>query len=494
MKNLHYLYLLIVSIFITTLCSDTSPLYHFNPSPDPSIFFISGRAFREGFIPYVEFADTKGLLLIYIYSLSTYISNSSFTGIYIIQCFLLFVTLAFAQKTAKIYVSENGSFVAALSLCIFLLNSYPYQRGGGAEELLWPFMSALVYCLARYFSGKDATFSKWLYLSIGITAGASFMIKYSVTLPIIILFIAVLAYEWKRVELKKVLQSALWALCGASIIIVPCIIHLWFMGALQAFADEYILTSARYGTTGQQREWYVHLLRPMPVRSLSDLLMWIALIWGVKSHGFKSILRTPPLMFIILLYLLYKGETISYYNHYYNSINSPLMIACCIFFVSKAEEKKELRKNKVLCIAAIILTFMTAGTQFHLFGAVEKGHFAWKESAHAPLYEALSTRQDKKILYLGWLDRGFGIPCNWRPCGRYWFLQNSPSDSMRAEQMEYIRQGKPDIIHTYSKEFDDLFQKSGYSLFYTYKGNYFYERNKPHQDTNRTLSAIQPKP
>lgn len=69
---------------------------------------------------------------------------------------------------------------------------------------------------------------------------------------------------------------------------------------------------------------------------------------------------------------------------------------------------------------------------------------------------------EASVLYLGWLDRGFGITWDWKPCGRYWFLQNFPSEEMVREQYDYIEQGIPDIIHTSSRDDDSFLRQHGY--------------------------------
>ena len=58
------LVIFIWSVMVVGICSDTSPLYSFYPSPDPSIFFMFGRGLLQGLLPYVEMADSKGSLLV----------------------------------------------------------------------------------------------------------------------------------------------------------------------------------------------------------------------------------------------------------------------------------------------------------------------------------------------------------------------------------------------------------------------------------------------
>ena len=68
--------LLIWSVIVIGACSDTSPLYSFYPSPDPSIFFMFGRGLLHGLLPYVEMADSKGPLLVWIYYAAAWIDRN----------------------------------------------------------------------------------------------------------------------------------------------------------------------------------------------------------------------------------------------------------------------------------------------------------------------------------------------------------------------------------------------------------------------------------
>lgn len=90
-----HLFLILFAILVVTFCSDTSPLYHFSSSPDPSIFFMCGRSIGASLIPYMDFADTKGVLLWFIYFIAAYIDETSFCGVYVIQCLGLYITLCF---------------------------------------------------------------------------------------------------------------------------------------------------------------------------------------------------------------------------------------------------------------------------------------------------------------------------------------------------------------------------------------------------------------
>lgn len=456
--------LLIWSVIAVGACSDTSPLYSFYPSPDPSIFFMFGRGLLHGLLPYAEMADSKGPLLVWIYYAAAWMDGYSFAGVFVIQCVTLFTTLLLACRTARFYLTPRGSLLASMLLCLFLFDSFPFQRGGGVEELCWPGMAALVYGLVRYFRMGDRRSLVFLFGVAGVFAGAAFMMKFSIAFPVCVLCAVLclwLGWSGKRKEAAVALGVTT---AGFLLVVIPCSAWLVFHGVWREAVNEYLLCSVRYGTVAQDTIWWAKLLRPAPVRCLSDLLMWGAVIWALLTAGWRQIKSHQALLFTILLYICFKVEMFSVYNYYYNSILSPMMIWVAIFFVAQAERRFSLRLPQMAAGTLAVACLMGTGLAAGLAGAVRKGDFVWKGSElHSPaVRERLAPFSGASVLYLGWLDRGFGIPWGWKPCGRYWFLQNFPSEEMVREQYGYIEQGIPDIIHTSSRKYDSFLHEQGY--------------------------------
>lgn len=470
------LVLLIWSVIVVGACSDTSPLYSFYPSPDPSVFFMFGRGLLHGLLPYVEMADSKGPLLVWIYYAAAWIDGHSFAGIFLIQCVTLFATLFLSCRTARFYLSRRGSLLASMLLCLFLFDSFPFQRGGGVEELCWPGMAALVYGLVWYFRARDRRSLLFLFGGAGVFTGAAFMMKFSIAFPVGFLCVILCLWLWWKGEKREAAAALGATVAGFLAVMIPCSVWLVSNGIWKEAMNEYVLCSVRYGTVAQDTPWWVKLLRPVPVRCLSDVLMWVAVIWALATQGWRQFKTRKALLFTVLLYVLFKMEMFSVYNYYYNSILSPLMIWVTIFFAAQAERRFSLRVPRMAAATLAVVCLMGAGMAAGLTGAARKGDFVWNaRELHSPAdRERLAPFSGASVLYLGWLDRGFGITWDWKPCGRYWFLQNFPSEEMVREQYHYIEQGIPDIIHTSSNDDDSFLRQHGYRpLMVEVDGNYW---------------------
>lgn len=125
--------------------------------------------------------------------------------------------------------------------------------------------------------------------------------------------------------------------------------------------NEYLLCSVRYGTVSQDTTWWARLLRPAPVRCLSDVLMWVAVIWALAIAGWRQLKTQKALLFTALLYIFFKVEMFSVYNYYYNSILSPMMIWVTIFFVARAERRFSLCMPRMAAATLAIACLTGAG-------------------------------------------------------------------------------------------------------------------------------------
>lgn len=169
---------------------------------------------------------------------------------------------------------------------------------------------------------------------------------------------------WKKEAAAALGMTA----AGLLAVVVPCSAWLVFHGVWKEAMNEYLLCSVRYGTVAQEATWWAKLLRPAPVRCLSDILMWAAVIWALAIAGWRQLKTQKALLFTALLYIFFKVEMFSVYNYYYNSILSPMMIWVTIFFVAQAERRFSLRLPRMAVGTLAIVCLTGAGMAAGLTG------------------------------------------------------------------------------------------------------------------------------
>ena len=89
-------YVIVLQLFL----SIDSYLYANNDHYDSAIFFMCGKALMNGYIPYEEFADSKGVLLWFIYGIAYLIDHYSYIGVYWLLCLFYWMTFWLNYKIA----------------------------------------------------------------------------------------------------------------------------------------------------------------------------------------------------------------------------------------------------------------------------------------------------------------------------------------------------------------------------------------------------------
>ena len=70
---------------ILYICTASSPRYATNPWNDANAFLTVGKAMANGLTVYKDIFEQKGPLLYLIHALACFISDTSFTGVYVMQ-------------------------------------------------------------------------------------------------------------------------------------------------------------------------------------------------------------------------------------------------------------------------------------------------------------------------------------------------------------------------------------------------------------------------
>lgn len=79
--------LLTWTVLSTLFINLDSPLHYPYYHLDSAWYFICGKAWADGLVPYVDFTDSKGPLLWWIYGIGSMISPRDYVGVWILSCF-----------------------------------------------------------------------------------------------------------------------------------------------------------------------------------------------------------------------------------------------------------------------------------------------------------------------------------------------------------------------------------------------------------------------
>jgi len=172
-----YFALFISSIlFLLVFSSSTSPLFN-TYGGDSAIFILLGKLFLDGRIPYSDFFDHKGPVLIFLEAIGISLSSDERIGIFILQTLNLFLTQIFIYKTARFFLSTINSL--AIVLLSLLLFSFTIQGGNLTEEFSLPFNLWALYITIRISLSEGGKLSLKIsqILLLGVFAALLFWIR-----------------------------------------------------------------------------------------------------------------------------------------------------------------------------------------------------------------------------------------------------------------------------------------------------------------------------
>lgn len=172
---------LVCAFFIIMLCSRSSFLYVFNLWDDANSYFTVGKCIFRGFVPYRDLFDQKGIMLYFIYGLSSLMSHTTFRGVFVFEVIAAFFSLWAILMIYQLFLNPRTSPYILMPLTgAVIYSSDNFWWGGSAEEFLFPFIMWGLFLSARHFRlvSHAAMSYKDVFLG-GILAGCVFNIKFN---------------------------------------------------------------------------------------------------------------------------------------------------------------------------------------------------------------------------------------------------------------------------------------------------------------------------
>lgn len=169
-RFLPLLWIIFLAFMFNLRCSCYSPFYEMVDCYDPAIFYMTGKAWAHGYIPYVDFMDVKGPLLPFINMVGYLMSPESMVGMLVIQSTATAIALYFMYRTAKVFIVSNWAALLATTLTVFaIFREDTFGSGGQCEMLMLPFLCSVLYYLVRllydYESDPYGNLSKFAWVA-----------------------------------------------------------------------------------------------------------------------------------------------------------------------------------------------------------------------------------------------------------------------------------------------------------------------------------------
>lgn len=424
-----YLLFFLYSFILLLLLSPDSYIYDLYHRCDTAWFFTCGKAWMNGMVPYVDFADSKGPLLWLIYGCGYLLSHYSYIGIFWISCIFYTVSFVFAYKLCRMFISKNASILvlALLPLSLFY-KEYHYEVR--AEDFCYTFVFISLYCVCKMFKGVDKQQLFKLSFVIGVCVMCCMLIKWSIAMMMGGVAFVVLYYSLNH----KTLNGIMGGLTGMAVVVLPFLVYFLVQGNISAFISEYFCNT--YSTVSKPfKETLMLYLRDWITVRKSFILFFIGIILFCHKYKVSYWLNFCLFTFVaIAVYGLFA---------YYNSILTPFAIFLLIVAADLIEHKFRLDKTKII-IASIICVLVSVAYNIHTDKSFVFKENKWRQSYYDVSQLMAQTKNPKVMFYLQ--DFGIGILANDLPACKYWARQHGATPIMDKERRKALSERQADFI------------------------------------------------
>ena len=325
--SLSVLFLLIQSYY-------TSPLYQIYGG-DSSIFLISGKLLLKGQIPYIDYFDHKGPILIFLEAFHQYLSSSDRLGAFVVQVVFLTFTLLLIYRSARYWLSKGNSLLVVLLTLLYFI--FTIQGGRLTGEYCLPFIMIVVYFTIRFIEEGRLKIKPLYLVIIGASSAFIFWIRLNnlgcvcaCLLYIFIIFVK--DKNWKGLKNLIVYFSI-----GFAIVSLPVIIYFVYMGVFSemlyasfGFNFKYVEAASIYKNDSDLQSYlqesfsqrinsfFSRRVHRRGFRSMTPFVFMFFSLIIVYRRDKKS----PYILFIILLLLfsLITTQIGLFSNHYMTTI------------------------------------------------------------------------------------------------------------------------------------------------------------------------------
>lgn len=416
---------------------------------DTAWFFTCGKAWMNGMIPYIDFADSKGPLLWLIYGIGYLLSPHNYLGMFWLSVVLYAIIFYYVYKTAFIFLKDtrHAFFVVLLMIAAFFCKWYHYEIR--AEDWALLFIALLFYHLCRFLYTDEGKSDRHVFLTCflyGVSMAATLLIKYNITVMLGLLALYVL-YALIR-ERKNILLAVLTFVAGLLLVIAPFYLYMLSAGNLDAFIREYFLNTMQTIDSFNNSSMYVKEWLFLTYDPLYVILFTVccagALMMAHRVRRYNH--------FFLLSFLAFYAIAIHHSSSYriqYMCICLFFPIWLCIGSVGYLQEKYAASSRRILCMSSSVLILYTLFSNMFTQGYVNQDLFFMNNDGRQWYYEAayyMSQVKKPTIIYYTSMEKGIGTPVDALPGTRYWSSQMGATQEMLGSQLDGVRKGTADFI------------------------------------------------
>lgn len=405
---------------------------------DESIFYIIGKYWAQGYLPYVDLWDHKGPLIFLIYCIG-YIITGSKTGIFLIQVLSLSFYVFISYLTFCGFFKKSVS--ALLSVCGLFWLACSYEGGGLTEEFLLPYLSLAVFLTFKWLAKADsskAEHNPWQAFLLGFILGFSLMTRLTNALTACGIMLAVGLILLCRRQFANLLKNIVFFLLGFIAIVLPFVVYftahhaieeMWFGTLLYNIGN--ILSTGQKSVHAGFGFKNLLLFSIMSANGIGLCVLSLFLYFKNKEH------RAGALVWFLASSLILIWLLSSNLCSHYRTLIVPLFPVLII-------EITRLKEKAFRIIVPIIVFFLLAGPIFLTLrkwsSAIE---YFDNSKTHQELFSYVMDNVPERDLdsFVGWeVSQGLYVLLDHKPCYRNFSLQQTQYPKSQRLQNDILQE------------------------------------------------------
>jgi len=438
----------IISTIVLLFLSRDSFLFEIYGRADSACFFMCGKAWMNGMIPYVDFSDSKGPFLWLIYGIGYLIDHYSYIGVFFLTIPALAFALFFLFKTAHIYLKSNTKAFIASILVLFAMFNPQIHNETRAETFCWPFITAALFLTAKNLN-TESTYKQSLKMiaCVGLCCCACLLCKFTIAAMTLIFAFFIFINHAKSLKRGAGLIGAF--LGGLSLFALPFAIYMLSVGCFDDFINEYFLTTTQTVTRDEGISKIIerffsdsrHLFGVGYNGQIYLCFLIVIILHSVSVYKKGSTLLQSLFPTVTFLWFLGISTVRAAWCYYYESC-SPFAIFVSVGLLSLVSSKYlESKTQTFLATGAILLSL------FLVCEPYEDDLFLTQRKQLKNYYgcSELAMQVESPRVVCFSIETGIGMTAHTLPACKYWFQQSGETMEMLENRKEAIRNHTADF-------------------------------------------------
>ena len=236
LKPIIYIVLFLATLVISYFAVCYSTFYNSSLlNYDSSVFYLIGRGIKNGYIPYKELADHKGIYIFFVNYLGALLLEKKFIGIFVVNLLINYFYVISLYKIVSLFFQNKIISIMTALTSFVLATSYFFCQGGmKCETMLMPIVMYTYYIYLQHLtSGTKECFERRKVFMVGIGIGITLFTKANISICFLPIVITCLIEILEKKKYNLLIINCVFGLLGILNGIAPAIIYGFLTNSLK---------------------------------------------------------------------------------------------------------------------------------------------------------------------------------------------------------------------------------------------------------------------